>query len=140
MGPALFLLCVNDIPDNVQNSNVVMFADDSKCCKTVKSSLDAIALQEDLNVLGQWSVINEVYFHPKKCENLRITRKRLRFERKNYISSSEEIMTVSHQRDLGIDVTSDLSRNMHIDSISAKANKMLGFLRRTCTKDLAQKL
>jgi hypothetical protein len=42
LGPVLFILYiyVNDMPDIVQNSNVVMFADDSKCYRTVKSSLD----------------------------------------------------------------------------------------------------
>jgi hypothetical protein len=35
-----FYIYVNDMPDIVQNSNVVMFADDSKCYRTVKSSLD----------------------------------------------------------------------------------------------------
>ena len=70
LDPVLFLLYVNDMPDIVQNSNVVMFADDSKCYRTVKSSLDVIALQEDLKALSQWSVANELYFQQKKCELL----------------------------------------------------------------------
>jgi hypothetical protein len=79
--------------------------------------LDAVALQEDLNALSQWSVANELYFQQKNV-------------RKYYVSSSEEIKIVSNHRDLGVSITSDLSWNMHIDSISAKSNKMLGFLRR----------
>ena len=130
LGPVLFLLYVNDMPDHdiVQNANVVVFADDSKCYRTVKSLLDVVALQEDLNALSQWSVANELYFQQKNV-------------RKYYVSSSEEIKIVSNHRDLGVSITSDLSWNMHIDSISAKSNKMLGFLRRiTVLKICLQKL
>ena len=36
-------------------------------------------------------------------------------------------------------ITSDLSWNHHIDTITAKANRMLGFLRRNCARDLPSK-
>ena len=48
LGPVLFLLYVNDLPDAVTNSSVACFADDTKIFRRVDSITDAMLLQ-DLN-------------------------------------------------------------------------------------------
>ena len=136
LGPILFLIYVNDMPDVIQNSSIAMFADDSKCFKCITSIEGCVALQSDLNALSDWATLNELEFQPKKCENLRITRKRFSFDRVYCININEELKCVSSQKDLGVNVSSNLSWNNHIDSISAKGNKMLGFLKRNCSKDM----
>ena len=39
---------------------------------------------------------------------------------------------VDSYRDLGFTITKDLSWKVHIDSITKKANRSLGFIKRTC--------
>ena len=75
LGPILFLIYVNDLPDVIQNSNLAMFADDSKCFKRVNSAEDSTDLQIDLDNLCDWATLNELDFQPKKCVNLCISRK-----------------------------------------------------------------
>ena len=54
LGPTLFLMYVNNLPNNVQSSLVRMFADDTKVLKTMQSPYDAVMLQ-DINNLASWS-------------------------------------------------------------------------------------
>ena len=48
LGPMLFLIYVNNLPDSVLTSHVVMFSDDTKTYKQIKSQEDAAYLQADL--------------------------------------------------------------------------------------------
>ena len=50
LGPILFLIYVNDIPEIV-NCSIKMFADDTKLFRTVKTIDDCKILQNDLNTL-----------------------------------------------------------------------------------------
>ena len=54
LGPILFLIYVNDIPETV-NCRITMFADDTKLFRTVKTIDDCNILQNDLNTLSQWT-------------------------------------------------------------------------------------
>jgi len=50
LGLVVFLLYVNDIP-SVVNSNLVLYADDIKLYRIIKSEADIAQLQEDINSL-----------------------------------------------------------------------------------------
>ena len=76
LGPILFLLYVNDLPDAVTNSTVACFADDTKIFRRIDSITDAILLQDDLNNLESWSKISGLMFNEEKCKNISITRRR----------------------------------------------------------------
>ena len=47
LGPMLFLICVNSLPDSVLTSHVVMFTDDTKIYKQIKSQEDTAYPQAD---------------------------------------------------------------------------------------------
>ena len=50
LGPILFVLYINDLPDNII-SNVYIFADDTKVLKTITSPNDQRTLQNNLDYL-----------------------------------------------------------------------------------------
>ena len=62
LGPILFLLFVNEMPQVVENASLAMFADDSKCFKVIYQESDFVNLQRDLDALSTWSVSNELFF------------------------------------------------------------------------------
>ena len=67
LGPVLFLLYINDLPDNV-TSNVYMFADDTKIYRPVTSHEYTTILQCDPKCLQNWSakwLLNSFNLH--KC-------------------------------------------------------------------------
>ena len=50
LGPLLFLVYINDL-SVISSSNTFIFADDTKCFKTIKTKLDIQLLQKDLTSL-----------------------------------------------------------------------------------------
>ena len=138
LGPILFLLYINDMPEVVRDSLIVMFADDAKCFKVIDSLTDCIVFQNDLDSLSVSSMRNELLFQPPKCHNLRISRKRNSFHR-NYYLSGQELEIVAKERDLGVIVCKDINWAEHLTAIVSKANRMLGFLKRNCAGILDSK-
>ena len=128
LGPLLFLLFINDLPDNIA-SNTRLFADDCIVYHTIRDHADQEALQEDLVRLAEWEDKWGMEFHPQKCSTLSVTRSRfpLRYPHKLKGHTLEVQDTTKY---LGVDLQSTLSWKNHIDRITKKSNSMLGFLRR----------
>ena len=136
LGPMLFLLFINDIPDKI-TSNLRLFADDCIVYRKIKGISDCEALQEDLNMLAEWETKWGIASHPQKCSVLSVTRSRTptRFD---YQLKGHVLELQDSTNYLGVDLQSSLSWKTHIDRISKKANSMLGFLRRnlrSCKED-----
>ena len=53
LGPILFIIYVNDLPDCIQ-SYLGIFADDTKLYRPICSSEDSSILQEDIDSALQW--------------------------------------------------------------------------------------
>ena len=49
-----------------------------------------------------------------------------------YKLDNVELEHVSKEKDVGVNITNSLSWNTHIHAITARANKLLGLLKRTC--------
>ena len=75
LGPALFLVYINDLPECVK-STPRLFADDCILYRVINSKKDSELLQLDLRALEQWESNWQMEFAPEKCKLLRICRKR----------------------------------------------------------------
>ena len=125
LGPILFLLYVNDLPDYVKHT-AKMFADDTKLYTKINSVSDCEELQEDLNALAHWSRLWLLKFNADKCIVLRIYAAVSYLYSLNGTYLSEE----TEQRDLGVIISKDLKPNKHINHIISKANQRIGMFRR----------
>ena len=67
LGPLLFLVYINDLPDVVSTSKVFLFADDTKCCLPITTPLDCDQLQENIDNLVHWSNKWNLHFNKSKC-------------------------------------------------------------------------
>ena len=127
LGPVLFLIYIDDLPEYVSNSTVRLFADDTLLYLTIHNSSDCI--QEDLNNLERWESDWQMSFHPEKCEVTHITTKKKPIIHK-YTLHGHTLSSVPQIKYLGVNISQDLKWNSHINSISSKANQTLGFLKR----------
>lgn len=132
LGPLLFLVYANDMPDHVsQGSNIAIYADDSKLYRTIDSTSSSTSLQADLDSLHIWSRVNVMDFSTSKCKVLKMSRKKLaRSLPRDYHLNGQKLDSVVEIRDLGVIVTRDLSWGAHIEQMCAKANKTLGLVKR----------
>ena len=130
LGPLLFLVHINDLPDHV-TSNVRLFADDCLLYRQIKSEKDQEELQRDLCNLEAWASNWGMRFNAKKCYILTITNKGKSkfYQLNNYILKS-----VENNPYLGVLFDNKLSWSTHIDHISKKASSSLGFVLRNLKK------
>ena len=77
LGPLLFLVYINDLLSVVDNETIIsLFADISKCHRTISSVADCNGLQDDLDTMVEWSKAWRLRFNADKCEVLSGTRTR----------------------------------------------------------------
>ena len=57
LGPILFLIYINDLDDGI-TSKVLKFADDTKVFRKIKSDADSQHLQDDLNQIEVFKILN----------------------------------------------------------------------------------
>ena len=70
-------------------------------------------------------------FQPVKCNMMQLTRKTLNKIQASYTLEGTVLENVDNIKYLGVTITNDLRWNTHISNICTKANRTLGFLRRT---------
>ena len=128
LGPCLFLLYINDMPDMI-GSNIRLFADDTIMYLTITNQSDCNYLQADLTKLETWESEWLMAFNPDKCEVIRITNKKkpTLFKYKLHGISLKETDSAKY---LGVTITKDLSWSKHINQITTTANNSLNFKKR----------
>ena len=128
LGPLLFLTFINDIPSGI-TSNLRLFADDCLLYRSISSIDDSTRLQQDLNLLHQWSTKWQMQFNTDKCHLIRFTRRQKIIDAHYHLGGSQ-LSTVDEYPYLGLSFSTDMSWQKHIGKITTKANRMLGLLRR----------
>ena len=130
LGPALFLVFINDIERCLTGSTIGFFADDTRISSHISTYQDMQVLQTDLNSVILWSIKNNMKLHSKKFE--------LMIHRANPIGLSSELPfhcnVSSYQlpdsstlfetlilRDLGVQVSANGTWTNHINRMVEKA-------------------
>ncbi|KAK6167371.1 hypothetical protein SNE40_021416 [Patella caerulea] len=139
LGPILFVIYINDMPDCVL-APTYLFADDTKIYAEIKNKDDSNSLQYDLDKLQQWSNKWLLRFHPNKCKVVRVTNKKFKEEQTTqeynlYNQNGEKIILEysEGEKDIGVLVDRALNFSKHIQQQVNKANSIMGLIRRTFT-------
>ena len=68
LGPFLFLVYINDLPDVCQKSEIAIFADDTSIVKAGKT--DDCSVQNELETLTDWFNYYKLSINTSKCESI----------------------------------------------------------------------
>jgi hypothetical protein len=128
MGPILFLIFINDLPEGL-TSTVRLFADDCVIYRQIKSSDDCKQLQRDLDHLFLWETTWQMKFHANKCHRLSIHHKSKPWSTE-YTLGGSVLSEVKQHPYLGLELQSDGYWKHHIGTTIAKGGRALGLLRR----------
>ena len=69
--PLLFAIYINDIPESVNSSVLYLFADDTKCLKSINTAKDVVKLQSDICNVSYWSSRWNLPFNDTKFIHMR---------------------------------------------------------------------
>jgi hypothetical protein len=129
LGPLLFNLFISDLSIVLGDINHLFYADDLKIFHEIKSDSDAEYFQEKLCKLKSWCDDNLLHLNVAKCHIITFTR-RLTRHVFTYKIGTDEVERVNTITDLGILLDEKLTYKPHCDKLIAKANGLLGFIKR----------
>ena len=119
LGPVLFLIYVNDIPDSVPNSFALLFADDIKLLKSIQTYNNSLDLQEDTDSMVDWC--REQKLSLNGMQRFVFSRLSKCITRHTYTIKGTLIETTTTNRNLGVIVDQNLYWAKHYNHISSKA-------------------
>ena len=131
LGPLLFLLYINDLPQNIIDAECRLYADDTLLCMAIDNGGPSL-LQQNIDTLGKWSDTWGMKFNPSKCVHLRVGRRV--HPDIDLTLNGVTIPKSSSVKYLGVNIHESLKWTEHVVEVAKKANKTLGMLRR-CLSD-----
>ena len=138
LGPVLFNLYVLDLPNHLESSNTLQYADDTTLyghCKPAEIERKTTELSNDLNRLKHWSDASNLVFNNTKTKSMMFTTKQL--ARAHSLDDAEKIKCNGNQLEsvdtlkvLGITFDKHLEWNNHINNMIKSCYSILRTLKR----------
>ena len=132
----LFVIFINDLPDAITGF-AKMFADDTKLFRSIANTADCILMQEDINMLDEWSRTWQLRFNASKCKHMRLGtsyREETTYTMTDVVSQNPSNLDMTTtEKDLGVHVDHQMKFAHHINTAVKKGNSILGIVRRTFT-------
>ena len=127
LGPLLFVIFINDMPDEVKFNMCKLFADDCKLYGEVNIS-GTNKVQDDLSNLEKWSKKWQLPFNVKKCKVMHMGSKNPNHE---YTMNGQKLDVSVSEKDLGVHVDNQLKFHVHSAAATKKGTQILGLIKKT---------
>ena len=136
LGPLLFILYINDLPEHVSNVQVSMYADDTAIVYSSKDINDVVdRINDDLKKVDNWLSRNKLSLNIQKTSFMIIgTPQKLAHISNHDIDINIRgirLQRVNHCKHLGIVIDENLLWSNHVEHVSKKVLTGLYFLRKS---------
>ena len=128
LGPLLFIIYINDIVSFCQSgSHLFLYADDAKIFRYIENENDYFKLQADIHDIVRWINKALLKLNINKCKIVSFGRNVSDYE---YEIDNIKLERLKSIKDLGVMFDEKLKFDLHIKEKSAKANSILGVIKR----------
>lgn len=118
LGPRFFSIDSNDLPDNVDDGETDMFADDSTSfCITGSFEQAFLEIQRVLNQVSKWASLNGFNIHAGKTEIMFMSRKQFIGPYPHFKLNENTISVTSSTKCLGLIIDNKLSWNDQVHKV-----------------------
>jgi len=132
IGPILFLILIGDIDEQIRNSFLSSFADDSRIGKGIKSPEEAAQLQQDLIKVYNWAEANNMSLNATKFELLRYGNDSCLKDQTTYSSNTNQIIEEkSTVKDLGVSMSATADFKEHINKLTDTVRDLSSWILRS---------
>ena len=137
LGPLLFLIYINDLPDGLKSS-AKLFADDTSLFSVVEDKTkSAKDLNDDLSTIKNWSNKWKMIFNPdptKPAQEVLFSRKKTLDVQPVLSFNNIPLQRVNHQKHLGIFLDENLNFRFHLEQKISKVNKGIATIKKLRNK------
>ena len=132
LGPLLFNFYINDISQVPLTAGTMsLYADDMMLYRVIRSQIDFLALQADVDCLSVWSDENRLNFNTAKCKYMVISRKKQpTLPSSSIVINNSPLTRVESYKYLGVWITCRLSWSLQVEEVCKKARRHIGVLYR----------
>ena len=131
LGPLLFLIYINDLPNELK-SNAKLFADDTSLFTIVKDkNKSANMLNNDLRWISKWAYNWRILFNPdhsKPAQEVVFSREKELQSHPTISLNNFKVERASYVKHLGILLDEKLNFKQHIECVILKINKDISVL------------
>lgn len=125
LGPLLFLLYINDMVDNITDSDISLYADDTLL--SVNLTKHPGILQSEVDKLKEWANKWGMQFNANKCVHIQIGKS----EPNQRVKIGNATIPIANSfKYLGVHIDAFLTWKTHISGVVAKSNRKLGMIKR----------
>ena len=140
LGPLLFVIFINDLPEVCPDEDLFLFADDAKLYKFIKNIQESLLLNESCQQVYNWCNKWGMKINITKCKVMTVHPNRERVKYDYYFTDENGVKTelayTEEFCDLGVTFDNKLTFRAHVSNKINKANQMLGIIRRNfCNLD-----
>ena len=126
IGPILFVIFINDMPQEVVLNFTKLFADDCKLYGTVNRAPNV--MQTYLKNLEEWSNKSQLPFNESKCKVIHFGYNN---EKRDYTMNDHHLEAISFERDLEVIVDDELKFHQQTATATKKASQILGIIKKS---------
>ena len=134
LGPLLFIIYINDLPDDLNNDSLI-YADDSKLMAPMsEDELRNNYLQADIDKIVKWCNTWKMKLNISKCKVMHMGSKnknRPYFMTDIDTQQSIQLQTTTIERDLGVLISADGSFSQQVDHAITCGYRALGRIKNT---------